>query len=467
MERWSFSWYTPNEVGLLIAEILFIFIGIAMEVIMWRDKSRWLPVALGVLGGPISYGLCRTFSRGAILAAFAGLFAIAYCLVRIYRKRTNRNCTGRIITFISCTLFLFLLAVAFTSAYERLSPLGSARDASVTNRLAVWKSAPAMLDGALWLGWGAGHSPGIYSNWFQDVRVPFSYVSLVSTYLDLGLDCGLLGLWVIFFGGAWMVCFPLEILRCRSPERESRFGIRGVYVVGLGICCLTANIFTSYVQRPWLFLIPGALYTLLALVVIKGRGWRSILRSAKVACIIGTTLGCGVLCSVLLDARSNAIECSRVGGSRVILCHRGHGVETKHCRIFYDQYALGTTPGKMLRIWFAETPLDFCVETEMYPFVADDPLDCTGETSRVLAIGTACSAAAIETWPCRLALLFPSTAPLYPAKRNRNVFVYLPETDELGLNESWVTWATQSGAKVEIVRGAGLMAQENLNPLKW
>ena len=273
--RWSFGWYTPNEVAFMVAELLLLLFAVAAEIIVWKKKTVWLPVAFALLSVPLAYGLCRTFSRGMILAVFCSFSVAGLLLVRLCRRPGSRSISRSVLLMTLAMTAVLIGSLIVTNAYQRLSPENAAGDASVLNRLAIWKSSLPMLAGAPWLGWGQGHGPAVFSNWYQDPASPITYISLVSSYLDFGMDHGLLGIWLLLVGGIGMLLFPLAVVGREQPSADagSADKIRGVYAITIGALCLTANIFNSYVSRPWLFLGVAVPYGCLVFLEVRHNGW--------------------------------------------------------------------------------------------------------------------------------------------------------------------------------------------------
>ena len=464
--RWSFGWYTPNEVAFMVAELLLLLFAVSAEIIVWKKKTVWLPMAFALLSVPLAYGLCRTFSRGMILAVFGSFSVAGLLLVRLGRRPSSRSVGRPVLLLTLAMAAVLIVSLIVTNAYQRLSPDNSAGDASVLNRLAIWKSFLPMLAGAPWLGWGQGHSPAVFSNWFQDPASPITYISLVSSYLDIGMDHGLLGIWLLLVGGIGMLLFPLAVVGREHPSADANSAdkIRGVYVIAMGALWLTANIFNSYVSRPWLFFGVAIPYGCLFFLEVRHNGWNTARRTAKWAVAGATVISLTLFVAAKYAAQKGDIVCSKVAATRVMLCHRSAPASGKRFRILFDQVALGISPGKALRKWFMEAPDAAAVETELYPFVTDRLDECTEPPDQVLAYGTACVAAARRNWPGGLTLLFPSTSPPRTGGHQSSVVLYLPATNELGLNESWVAWANQVGADVRIVPDSGLARCLSLNP---
>lgn len=83
IERWSVFWNTPNETGLMLAELLFLLFAVASEFLQWKKGSRVLPLLLVLSTAPFAYALGRTYSRGASLAVLLGIAVMIGYAIRL------------------------------------------------------------------------------------------------------------------------------------------------------------------------------------------------------------------------------------------------------------------------------------------------------------------------------------------------------------------------------------------------
>lgn len=456
INRLTFYWYTPNEVAFFIGELIFLYIAFSTELIIRKKEYKILPFALAALGSPLSYALARTLSRGCILAIFIALMVAIIACFRAERK-SRGNSAHLLFQYLAATAIILVISIFLTSAYQRIS-LNAASDASIGHRLLIWKSFLPMFGAGSLSGWGPGHSPAVYSNWFQDPDLKLSYISLVSTYLDLGLDYGVLGVFLLVAVTTTVVRLPVQVM---YTDEISRFPLstilRTVYIGGIGIYVVIANIFTSYAGRPLLFLVPLIFYFILFIELYKTIGLRHVFVVLRTSVISAGIFALILYRLALFTENREPVVCHNVDGTRVILRHRDSENGPTRYRIFCDSAELGRTPGKPLRKWFAGTPSNTVLETEVYPFASDDLRRCQSPPDIIIAFGNTCSSVAGEDWKGKVCLILPSSPPPPPPYRSKDVRVLLPGTDEKGLNEDWDKWGQKTNATVEIVKNSGLV----------
>lgn len=468
IERLSYGFFTPNETGLMLLELLFLWLAISGALLCRWPQQRWLPVVLSLPGATCSYVLCLTLSRGAICAALSGLvWALVLIFVSGGSRKTGPAALRNLNRVLIVVLFCLIACIFISRAGDRLSPVHSASDASVLNRLEIWKTALPMLGGAPLSGWGSGHSPAIYNNWFADPESPILYVSLVSTFLNLSLDYGLVGLVGLLCTAGLYIYFPWRIARqgARLPRIDAVRSTGAALVGATGIAFILANLPSSFVGSPWFGLFPLVALTFLLGIEARAQGWMPLLLLLKR--LVFYALGCGLLLtgSAVWMARQRIIIIEKASATRIALYHSAGGREQLRIRVLFDRAALGRAPGKVLRKWFMATPPGAVLEAEQYPFVTNKLLDCSRPPQKVTAFGSACSHAVKKSWAADLILVFPDCPPDDSWPVNKTT-VYLPEIDELALNESWIDWARKHDFTTKIVCRSGReILPELFNPL--
>ena len=141
---WRMDWGlgNPNKTAALIAELM-----VAVWLLAYARKwGFW--VTLGffvVLGGC----LIHTFSRGGLLAAFAGLITLIAFIPRPWPL-------PRIMTIGVSGLAILAFAI-YLNAHERYGQGVIEEDRSIINRAELWRATPAMMVAAPG-GWGIGNS---------------------------------------------------------------------------------------------------------------------------------------------------------------------------------------------------------------------------------------------------------------------------------------------------------------------
>lgn len=266
---WRMDWGlgNPNKTAALIAVLMVAVWAVAYV----RRNGFW--VALGLFFG---LGICliHTFSRGGLVSAVIGAGVVMVFVPRPWQRRRFVAVCG--------VLGLLVVFACMIQAPERYGQGLGEEDRSITNRLDVWKSAPAMMAGAPG-GWGWGNAGEAYMQWYQDPERREVYRTLVNSHLTWMVEGG----WLSRFGYvfSWlavlMLCFPMR----GHPWMSVPLGVW----VAFGV----AATFSSVAETPWLWVVPGA--ALLAVLIVRLR--RRSLPEAKAWAAAG---GCSaVVCGML------------------------------------------------------------------------------------------------------------------------------------------------------------------------
>lgn len=253
--RADFGLGNPNLAGALFAMLAVAVWGV------WRgrtvkinpkvtnqDHRFWICLGLSVFFSGL---MILTASRGAVVALGAGLLA-SWGAAGCPRLRLSQ--VGGVVAA--------MLALGMWAGLGRMGERvaeSSTEDGSITCRIEIFKTLPAMLTAAPH-GWGRGESAEAYQNWFQDLEDARTYKHLLSTH------------------ATWMV--------------ERGWGFRMLYVVGwaavLILCgeapvCLgvwvvygTAGIF-SHVGGDWrLGVLPALALGVAVWRRVLGPGWPQV-----------------------------------------------------------------------------------------------------------------------------------------------------------------------------------------------
>ena len=229
---WRMDWGlgNPNKTAALIAELMVAVWGLAYV----RKRGFWVAFGLFiVLGGC----LIHTFSRGGLIAAFTGLIAL---IVIVPLPWPLKKCLA-----ISISILLMIAFTFYLNAHERYGQGVFKEDRSVTNRLKVWKTVPAMMVDAP-KGWSIGNSGKAYMQWYQPVQHNERYRTLVNSHLTWLVEFNWSQRFLYLF--AWAIVFLLCL-----PTKKSRW-----YAVPLGIWLSfgTAAFFSSIAESVWLWVVP-------------------------------------------------------------------------------------------------------------------------------------------------------------------------------------------------------------------
>ncbi len=220
----------PNKTAALIA-ILMIAIWILAYVRKW---GFWAALVFF-----IGLGVCliHTFSRGGLIALFAGLIPLIVVFPRPWLAR-------RVIA-IALGCWIIIGTAIFFNADDRYSQGIVREDHSITNRFEIWKSVPRMIIDAP-EGWGLGKSGIAYTQWYQPVDNNELYRTLVNSHLTLLVELNWLGRFVYISG--WIVLFLLCWPTLSARWLSIPFGIWLSFAV--------SATFSSVAESLWLWIVP-------------------------------------------------------------------------------------------------------------------------------------------------------------------------------------------------------------------
>jgi len=195
--RWNLGWENPNQAGAFIATLI-PFLWAIFEILGRRGgrggsggRSPWIPwgFAFGSILGETAlwFLLCKTYSRGA-LVAIAG----AACFHLLFQWRVPQGRRHRAIAaefgLRGVTVLILLWGTGFI---HRISPEFAAQDASVGNRLSLWRGGLRMVSEAPFFGWGTDQSGVQFMHWFQSLDADERYAGMVNSYLHVAVERGL------------------------------------------------------------------------------------------------------------------------------------------------------------------------------------------------------------------------------------------------------------------------------------
>ena len=315
----------PNKTAALIAEGM-----VAVWVLAYiRQRLFWLSAFLFTVLGCC---LVLTFSRGGLAACCAGLTVLVAFAPRPWPRRK------------ALAVLLAVTAIAVCAvrmdAHRRYAQGVLREDRSITNRMTLWKAAPAMMADAP-KGWGAGNAGKAYMQWYQPLDRTERYRTLVNSHLTWLVEFG----WLLrgFYLSGWLAV----ILLCGAG------GATRWAAVPLGIWTAfgAASFFSSVAESPWLWGIPTA--ALLAVLVsrVRLRQW-PLLRSWS------GLIGLSVLLCVGLWTKGRFAD-SRVRGGRnsVVI---GSGTP-KAWLVAGEKDLGGESFAKTLRGYLVDRPSDFSI----------------------------------------------------------------------------------------------------------
>lgn len=307
--RWGFGLDNPNKAAAVLAALIPLVWGIA-KLFSGRGGWRWLcRVLLWFVVLALAVGLLGTFSRGGIIAAIAGL---AWMFVGAKRlagttsvssgvkgglsgvglQRTTADEPRSSNYVVACTevvrpkiRFRGGWAVVGISAlvglagaawrmgiFDRFAGIGS--DASVWNRLELWKAGLAMV----WdmpQGWGGGNAGSAFMEWYQPLGSDEGYRTMVNAPLTLLVEHGLwrFTLGASLAGGlfAWAGGIPgYTVLSNRKHMQRLQWESLRCGTAGSLVASLVAGLFTTTWEERWVLGATG----LAAGILLAGRAGR-------------------------------------------------------------------------------------------------------------------------------------------------------------------------------------------------
>jgi hypothetical protein len=227
---WGFG--NPNKTAAFIA-ILMIAIWILAYIRKW---GFWIALTIFIgLGG----ALLHTMSRGGLIALAAGLIPL---LIFASRPWGKSRLIGALVSF-----WIIIATSLFLKTHERYIQGANIEDRSITNRLQIWKAAPAMIVDAPG-GWGLGNSGNAYMQWYQPLGKDENYRTLVNSHLTWLVELGwpLRLLYIFGWGLVFLFCWPSSAARWRS------------IALGVWLCFFVAAFFSSVAEAPSMWAIPAA-----------------------------------------------------------------------------------------------------------------------------------------------------------------------------------------------------------------
>lgn len=272
-ERWSGPWGTPNIAASILAPLTLLVGGYG---ILLLRPSRARILALRCLGIVLlCAALCGcvliafTYSRGGWLAFGTGLAAMFLIM-----KDGRHGIAALALTF-------GLILCGLPAGVERLaSATAVVEDASVHNRLLVWRGALEMIADHPLSGIGTGEFARVFSGFYQAPWHKQSYSTAINDYLTLAAERGLplflallaltafvmiaALLWIQRAGSSGLVpvwCAQIAILTASAFSGVAAVTeVRMLFYSGAGLLCVYCAVVAvsrhknhdSYPKREWL-----------------------------------------------------------------------------------------------------------------------------------------------------------------------------------------------------------------------
>lgn len=284
VSRWQLWFDNPNKAGVFFAELAVL--GVWMLVrFPNRYWLKWVGCLLAVCSG---VGLMHTLSRGGLLA-----FAVGSVIVvggEWWRRRADGlKRKWRLDGILLLVLLVFFFACAqYFRLDERCLRGVMGNDASVTNRVELWKSVPSMMFAAP-DGWGLGKSGEAYMQWFQPLERIERYRTLVNSHFTWMVELG--WLFSIVYVALWLLAFYLGTLSLRKKGNGILLSQLLILFVG-GMCSSVLEaksiwifpILVAVLSFPLVFHVRQINVKVLFVVICGG------------ICALGIILACALMC---------------------------------------------------------------------------------------------------------------------------------------------------------------------------
>jgi len=219
VKRLSLIFDNPNHLGNLLAfGVVYCFGAVVLA------ERRWSILALWILLVILMLGLIQTYSRGAWLGGILGIVtAAAYLLRRIPLTRLVSALT----LLILITMFSFVVTPGgYAQVFHRATHIQPSHDASVGNRLEIWKSALKMTRDHWLIGVGIGQFGEVLEKGYKPTKLSNNaYASAMNNYLTLAAEAGI--------PTALLYLFCLGFACVLASKRLPRAGITAGSSIGM------------------------------------------------------------------------------------------------------------------------------------------------------------------------------------------------------------------------------------------
>lgn len=246
--RHDFGLVNANYAG-----ALFAISALACWSLYFFSKKAFWPCLLGSL--IFTFFMMLTQSRGALVGLGLG-GALLLPWISGWRHR------GVLIG--THALVLIFGIVWMTGTGERIGKGWSGNDGSVSNRLALWKPAPAMMAQAP-RGWGLGNSADAFHQWYQSSGSVYSYKHLVNSHLTWMVELGWIGR---FF---YLLLWTAILLLCLPSGRLPGLAVALAVWVAFG----ATSFFSGVAQQWYQWVVPGLTLGSVLWVRTRKKAWPS------------------------------------------------------------------------------------------------------------------------------------------------------------------------------------------------
>lgn len=290
--RWNLWYHSPNEAAVFLGYAIIVLFTISLAITNRAHSliSKVILLVTIVLETGLWFSLCKTYSRGGIIALAIGLFVVSFFFFLRFRK--GRKCQSQVVIVaqLACRFVILLGFLIVTGFIGRISPEYMQSDDSVGNRLVLWQQGIAMSVLEPFGGWSNQEPTKVYSNWFQPTNYDETYRNFVNGWLDAAIQFGLP--WLFF---SWFILFWMGIHSLRNANEESDilFVFKTMFI-GIMLVFLVGNCFSSFIHLPSLW-VPATVSGFFLFLILLNE----CRRSRKV---MGSIVHAGILSLLTLAA---------------------------------------------------------------------------------------------------------------------------------------------------------------------
>jgi len=249
IERLSWFFRSPNVCATFLAVCIVVCIGLHLQC--RRSPRRWTIVLtwfLAALAGIGELCLALTYSRGglvALLAAMAALWGMLRC-------RT-------VLVFLLLAVGMALLVSHGVSRVQSIADYGG--DASLRNRIFLWRGAAGMIAESPWRG--KNYAGYYYHAWRQPLWFQDEYRTMISDPLTLGTYYGIWAAMLYLLLIAMLVWNGGKYARAGLSCAEATGGLTAGVVAYAVAACFS----TMYEHVPLMRLLTVPLLALIVILV--------------------------------------------------------------------------------------------------------------------------------------------------------------------------------------------------------
>jgi hypothetical protein len=429
--RLSYGWDNPNHIAAII---------VALIPFLWAATTFGNPrpvrqILFFIVEAFACLLVALTYSRGAAVALILSLCVFVGLMPRMKRDSWS-------LFFLSRLGIITILIMS--SGLNRRFELGAAGEPSTFNRLDLWTGGLRLIHASPLWGWGKGNAGVAYMQWVQD---PFSEVvhhGMVNSYLQLGVEFGLLSLILYLLVIIFMV---LVALRAR-PNREPSLILSQGAAFGL-IAFSIAAFFSTLVTVPSVLWLPIVLIALVVGFAFPDRKYELLKLAGSAGIAAGTialTLyGIGVYASSdrqwLMrlnpdDTLTFSSNKSENGGKTIV--------------IMADGRCLGPYYGKQIRRSLLQVSLPITSVTVVPPQVVPPNVFA----DRILLLGASVSILGQQSHNARTIIVCP-VSHVPKTRTGLAPLLILSEYDQLGYGQEWERYALAQSWQIMKIRAVG------------